>query len=568
MQTPPTQRPHIFTSAVRALHILDVVERSARGRRLAELSAELGLDKATALRTLDTLVAERVLAKDARTHRYSPNLTSWTHLALFLSPALSLISSVQRVLDNLAESAAATSLVVLPAQGGRTVLAPLHAEPDAGLYYDPRRAPEASPLHATAAGKCLLAALPRTELARYLNSPLERATDRTITSRRPLERELEQVRREGYALTQGETRSGSSALAVPLRRPDGAVIGGLAWGYVGESVAQEKVSGHLPELQKAAEQISGMMSYRSWLDCIGGANRGPLQLRSPWAGRSAGSGSAPASYVRTVARMSRLTGHLICHPRGLSLGLLADEHGLRKATVWRLLRSLSCCSVVCQDAPHQSYRIDPLFWLQRAPLVRATASLARAAEGVLQQVADATGATAGLGVPDREERYALTFCYALPPGPVCWRAEYAPPAPLHVTATGKCYLAAQSKVSVERYISRGLQAMTEASITSPQDLLQELARVRQQGYALSQGEMSPGIGVLGVPVSDADGAVVGALAIIGVMPMFPEDRVKQWLPVLRAAARRLSPLPVAHWREQLEQGRDDALAGPRGERIT
>ncbi len=96
--------------------------------------------------------------------------------------------------------------------------------------------------------------------------------------------------------------------------------------------------------------------------------------------------------------------------------------------------------------------------------------------------------------------------------------------------------------------------MTEASITSPEKLLQELERVRQQGYALSRGEMSPGMGVLGVPVSDADGAVVGALAIIGVTPMFSEDRVNQWLPVLRAAARRLSPLPVARWRKQLEQG--------------
>ena len=557
-ETSSKQGPHIFKSAVRANRILDVLERSAHGKGLAELSRELGLDKATALRTLDTLVVERVLVKDAGTGRYSANLASWASLLQSLSPALSLISSVQRVLDNLSKSEAATSLVVLPTLAGRTVLVPMSPLPQTNMHWDPSRAPEVSLLHAAAAGRCLMASWTKEELARYLETHLEGTTSRTITSQRALERELAQVRRQGYAVNQGDVFRGSSAVAVPLCKPDGAVVGGLGLTYVGEDVAPQKVTDCLLALQKAAEQISGLMSYTSWLDCVAKADRAPTQSRSLWDAADPGSADVPAPQVRTVARMTRLTAYLIRHPEGVSLGQLADERGLGKATVWRLLRSLSSCGVVCQDAPDRCYRIDPLFWIQRARMLRSAASLSRATEDILQEIADTTGATAVLGLPDPEERYAVAYASALPPSPMCWRVGYAPPAPLHTTATGKCYLAAQSKLSLKRYMARGLQAMSEAAITSPEDLLRELGRVRQQGYALSREEMSPDIGALAVPLSDADGAVVGGVAIIAIMPMLSDDRVKRWLPVLRQAAERLSRALVVNWREQLGRGSPDA----------
>jgi IclR family acetate operon transcriptional repressor len=550
------------------LHILEAVEPSARGKGLAELCAELGMDKATALRTLETLVAERVLTKAAGSGLYSPNLASWAYLVQSVSPALSLISSVQRVLDNTAEATAATSLVVLPTLGGRTVRAPMYSLAQTKMFYDRSRAPEDSLLHAAAAGKCLLASWTKDELTRYLQVPLTSTTDRTITSRRALERESARVRRQGYALNQGETVSGSSGIAVPLRKPGGAVVGGLSLGFVGEGVAQQEATNSLPALQESAEQISGLMSYTSWLDCLPKADGLSPQVRSPWDAKDLAFADPTASQVRTVARTTRLTAHLIRHPQGVSLGQLADERGLGKATTWRLLRSLSSCGVVCQDAPDQSYRIDPLFWIRRAPVLRSAASLTRATEGILQEVANATGANAALGVPDREERYGLAYCPVLAPGPIRWRAEYAPLAPLHTTASGKCYLAAQSKLSVNRYMNGGLEAMTEASIVSREGLLQELARVRQQGYALSREEMSPGIGVLAVPVTDADGTVVGGVAILTVMPMLSEDRIRQFLPLLRQAAGRLSRVLVADWHEHLERERSATPAGQTTKRVT
>ncbi|MFC6067552.1 IclR family transcriptional regulator [Streptomyces ochraceiscleroticus] len=80
--------------------------------------------------------------------------------------------------------------------------------------------------HATAHGKVLLAALNRPARRRYLDAHgLPRLTDRTITSPERFEAELVRVRREGLAVSVGETDPAHTCLAVrlPGEGPDGSL---------------------------------------------------------------------------------------------------------------------------------------------------------------------------------------------------------------------------------------------------------------------------------------------------------------------------------------------------------
>ncbi len=562
------QRAHTFKSAMRALLILDAVERSVGGRPLAELSSELGLDKATALRMLETLLAEGVVVKDADTGRYSGDLTSWTYFSEFLRPTLSFISSVQEILDAVSESTEATCLLVLPTLGGRAGSAPMYSLPDVGLYYDRSRAPESNPLHAAAGGKCYLAALPKEELTRYLESKLARATDNTITSPSALRRELARVRRQGYALNRAETHDGASGVAVPLRAPTGVVVGGLALGFVGTDVAEREGKAFLPALAEAAQQLSGLMSYRSWLRYVRQAGAQEVQSLSPWDTPDPAVEEDGVRRVRTVARMVRLMAFLFTCPEGVTVGEVTERRRLGKPTAWRLLNTLASAGVLWQDAPEKRYRISPLFWLARATVLRSAASRAGAVTSVLKEVAEATGETVSFGLPDREERVGVAYQFALPDRPVCWRVGHEPQAPLHTTASGKCYLAAQSKRAIENYIRRGLTPMTDMSITSSEQLRGELEDVRRKGYALNREEMSRGAEALAVPVADARGKTVGGVVIISVTTKLTGAQIKRWLPLLRRAADRLSRLLVPGWRQQLEEQGSAAAAESRGARVT
>lgn len=85
------------------------------------------------------------------------------------------------------------------------------------------------PLHAVAAGKAMLAEFPSEYVAAYLeNRKLEQQTEKTITDRQELQRQLERIRERGYAVNEGESWEGVSAVGAPILHPDGEVIGGLS----------------------------------------------------------------------------------------------------------------------------------------------------------------------------------------------------------------------------------------------------------------------------------------------------------------------------------------------------
>lgn len=73
------------------------------------------------------------------------------------------------------------------------------------------------PLHCTANGKALLAALPADQAAAVLPARLGEFTARTITSRRALWSELEKVRASGVAFDREEHSDGISAVGAVVR---------------------------------------------------------------------------------------------------------------------------------------------------------------------------------------------------------------------------------------------------------------------------------------------------------------------------------------------------------------
>lgn len=77
------------------------------------------------------------------------------------------------------------------------------------------------PLHSTANGKAILAALGPEDLARLLPGRLERYTDNTITTPTDLMVELEKIRSTGVAFDHEEHTTGLSAAGIAVRAPSG-----------------------------------------------------------------------------------------------------------------------------------------------------------------------------------------------------------------------------------------------------------------------------------------------------------------------------------------------------------
>ena len=77
------------------------------------------------------------------------------------------------------------------------------------------------PIHSTSLGKAMLAFLPPAERQTLLEGSLKAITMRTVTSSAVLRRQIEDVRRKGYAVEVGENEEGSMCIGVPIMDEDG-----------------------------------------------------------------------------------------------------------------------------------------------------------------------------------------------------------------------------------------------------------------------------------------------------------------------------------------------------------
>ncbi|MFB6165832.1 MAG: IclR family transcriptional regulator [Haloarculaceae archaeon] len=102
---------------------------------------------------------------------------------------------------------------------------------------------------------------------------------------------------------------------------------------------------------------------------------------------------------------------------------------------------------------------------------------------------------------------------------------------LHTTSAGKCILAHLPDERVEAIIDRwGLPAMTPNTITDREAMVEELAAIRERGYAYNRAENIEGLHAVGVPLTTRQHGVVGALSISGPSHRMKGDWFERELP--------------------------------------
>src|SRR5205823_5935939 len=109
------------------------------------------------------------------------------------------------------------------------------------------------------------------------------------------------------------------------------------------------------------------------------------------------------------------------------------------------------------------------------------------------------------------------------------------PYPLHATSIGKLLLATYDDALLEEYLLGPLERHAPATITDPDELRDELARVRVDGYSTAVDELEDGLAALSVGVRDADGHLLAMLTISGPSFRFDDEARLAALGPARAA---------------------------------
>jgi IclR family acetate operon transcriptional repressor len=99
--------------------------------------------------------------------------------------------------------------------------------------------------------------------------------------------------------------------------------------------------------------------------------------------------------------------------------------------------------------------------------------------------------------------------------------------PVHATATGKVLLAFSPEEQVAKLLMAPLQPLTEQTVVDPEQLRRDLARIRQEGIAITVGELEPGFVAVAAPVMDRERQAVAAVSVGGPSLRLTAERLPQ-----------------------------------------
>lgn len=242
---------------------------------------------------------------------------------------------------------------------------------------------------------------------------------------------------------------------------------------------------------------------------------------------------ASASGVQSVERVFELLELITDAGGDVALSELAASTDLPLPTIHRLLRTLVSRGYARQ-LPNRRYALGPRLIRIGEGASRQFGALARPQ---LKRLVDDLGESANMAVLDGD----MVVYVAQVPSLHSMRmfTEVGRRAHLHATGVGKAILAQLPDETVRGIVGRaGMPTPTEHTLGTVDDLLAELDRIRERGYAIDDQEQEIGVRCFSMSVPDAPTPT--AVSVSGPISRVDDAFGERAVPLLRTAAAAIS----------------------------
>ncbi|MHB1407109.1 MAG: IclR family transcriptional regulator [Desulfitobacteriaceae bacterium] len=245
----------LVQSVQRAIEILQCFSAKEDRLGVTEISRRLDLNKSTVFGIISTLEHYRLMEKVPETGQYKLGI-KLLELGNLVFQQLDLRKIARPYLDQIVEEFKETThLAILD---GYEVVYVDKVDSDFSIRMN-SEVGKRRPAYCTGLGKAILSYLPGDEWKEHLPPVLKRVTPNTITGVDDLEKEVERIRRSGYAEDNEEIEQGLRCVAVPIWDQDNNVIAAISVSGPTVRVTKEKAGNIVVRLLNIAGEISGRM---------------------------------------------------------------------------------------------------------------------------------------------------------------------------------------------------------------------------------------------------------------------------------------------------------------------
>lgn len=217
--------------------------------------------------------------------------------------------------------------------------------------------------------------------------------------------------------------------------------------------------------------------------------------------------------TRAIIRAFQIIEQL-CHTRkDKRINELATETSLNKATVYRILQTLRSLGYVEQREDNDSYYATMKILSVSNELLGGM-QLRTLARPAIEKLVDQAKQSAHLSIMDAGsvvivEKIETDASFRVV-------SHIGRRSSSHSTSTGKVLLSLMEQEELERFIEKyPLESHTPHTICNKLRLFEELATIRQRGYAVDRQENSIGVSCIAAPIFDYTGLPVAAVSVTG-----------------------------------------------------
>ncbi len=221
----------------------------------------------------------------------------------------------------------------------------------------------------------------------------------------------------------------------------------------------------------------------------------------------------------------------------LTMTQIADQIGIHKSTVHRLLATLEKRRFVQRDAATGVYQLG-IRLLQMTYLTLEHNDLRRLTTPFIRRLCEQHQENTDISVLDDTDVVFLNHLDG--PQRVKVAGTTGQRLPAFATASGRAILAHLPGETVQRILARGMPRYTQHTPLAPEAVQEELQLIREQGFALSEQEYEDGINAVAAPILDGNDRPFAAVAIVGPAYRLTRQRMLEIGPEVLGTARAIA----------------------------
>jgi len=248
-------------SLERALTLLNILSDHPNGIQISRLAEKTGLSKSTIHRLLSTLLNMKYVTQDPKTEKYGLG-----YQVLYLSRNMTansgLISSTRPILELLCEDINETIHLCVEDNSEVVYIDKIESSQTIRMY---SRIGSRNPMYCTGVGKILLSGMDEENFKQAtISIDFVKRTAKTIDSLEELQKEIERVKKQQYALDNIENEEGIRCIAAPIRDFSGKIVASFSVSGPVHRITMERIHDELiRKMRETSKKISQQLGHQA-----------------------------------------------------------------------------------------------------------------------------------------------------------------------------------------------------------------------------------------------------------------------------------------------------------------